>query len=157
MDDGNLIENNIEDIINSLDDKKLTNDDLTSSDNLHLSKHNEEFSDLLLSYVNNYKASSSLRLISRKVMFLVSIVVMVLVTLTVIVVVIWSCAYVVNSCGDVVAVVPTVVGAVVSLVSVFMVIPQIIANYLYNAEEEKYLSEIIGKIQEYDSRIREQK
>lgn len=40
--------------------------------------------------------------------------------------------------------------AVVSFLTVFIVIPRVITEYLFNAEEEKYMSEIIKNIQNYD-------
>lgn len=40
--------------------------------------------------------------------------------------------------------------AMVSFVTVFIVIPQVITEYLFNSEEEKYMSEIIKNIQNYD-------
>lgn len=43
-----------------------------------------------------------------------------------------------------------VVPALVSFLTVFIVIPKIIAEYLFNSEEEKYMSEIIKNLQDYD-------
>ena len=139
------------------DEKLLANDDLTYSDNVHLSKHNEEFSELLFEYVENYKKACKIKLSARKKMFCASVVILLMTTFTVVGAVIWGCVFITMNKGDITAVLPTIVGAVVSLVSAFMVIPQIIANYFYNSDEEKYLSDIIGKIQDYDSRIREKK
>ena len=43
-----------------------------------------------------------------------------------------------------------VLPALGSFLTVFIVIPKIIAEYLFNLEEEKYMSEIIKNIQDYD-------
>lgn len=43
-----------------------------------------------------------------------------------------------------------VLPAIVSFLTIFFVIPKIITEYLFNAEEEKYMSEIIKNIQNYD-------
>lgn len=43
-----------------------------------------------------------------------------------------------------------VIPALVSFVTVFIVIPKVITEYLFNLEEEKYMSEIIKSIQNYD-------
>lgn len=43
-----------------------------------------------------------------------------------------------------------VIPALVSFLTVFFIIPKIITEYLFNAEEEKYMSEIINNIQNYD-------
>ena len=41
---------------------------------------------------------------------------------------------------------------VVSFLTVFIVIPKVITEYLFNSEEEKYMSEIIKNIQDYDKK-----
>lgn len=42
------------------------------------------------------------------------------------------------------------VPALVSFLTIFFVIPKVITEYLFNSEEEKYMSEIIKNIQNYD-------
>ena len=44
-----------------------------------------------------------------------------------------------------------IVPVVISFLTIFIVIPHIITEYLFNLEEEKYMSEIIKNIQLYDS------
>ncbi len=48
-----------------------------------------------------------------------------------------------------------VLPALVSFLTVFFVIPKIITEYLFNSEEEKYMSEIIKNIQNYDKKDNE--
>lgn len=43
-----------------------------------------------------------------------------------------------------------VIPALVSFLTVFFVIPKVITEYLFNSEEEKYMSQIIKNIQTYD-------
>lgn len=43
-----------------------------------------------------------------------------------------------------------IVPVLISFLTVFIVIPQVITQYLFNAEEEKYMSDIIKHIQDYD-------
>lgn len=43
-----------------------------------------------------------------------------------------------------------VVPALAAFLTVFLVIPKVVTEYLFNAEEEKYMSEIIRNIQNYD-------
>lgn len=45
------------------------------------------------------------------------------------------------------------VSSLISLVTVFIVIPQIISNYLFNKDEEKYMCEIVKNIQKHDLSI----
>lgn len=44
----------------------------------------------------------------------------------------------------------TIIEVLSSFVSTFIVIPKVITSYLFNTEEEKYMSEIIKSIQDYD-------
>ena len=43
-----------------------------------------------------------------------------------------------------------IVPVLISFLTVFIVIPQVITQYLFNAEEEKYMSDVIKHIQDYD-------
>ena len=43
-----------------------------------------------------------------------------------------------------------IIPALVSFLTVFFVNPKVITEYLFNSEEEKYMSEIIKNIQNYD-------
>lgn len=43
-----------------------------------------------------------------------------------------------------------ILSATISFLTIFIVIPKIITKYLFNSEEEKYMTEIIKSIQEYD-------
>ena len=44
-----------------------------------------------------------------------------------------------------------IIPVIISFLTIFIVIPHIITEYLFNLEEEKYMSEIIKNIQIYDS------
>ena len=48
-------------------------------------------------------------------------------------------------------------GAFVSFLTVFVVIPRTIAKYLFNAEEEKYMTDIIQSVQNHDTQIRKKR
>ena len=55
---------------------------------------------------------------------------------------------------NIVETLPGIIAALVSLIGTFMVVPQMITEYLFNKEEEQHLTNIISKIQEYDRDIR---
>lgn len=44
-----------------------------------------------------------------------------------------------------------IIPVLISFLTVFIVIPHVITQYLFNAEEEKYMSDVIKHIQDYDS------
>ena len=48
----------------------------------------------------------------------------------------------------------TMVNTIISFLSSFIVLPKIIAEYLYNSDEEKDMTELIKNIQERDKTIR---
>lgn len=48
--------------------------------------------------------------------------------------------------------IPLVVSSTLSFLTIFIVIPKIITNYLFNLEEEKYMYQIIKSIQDYDKK-----
>ena len=140
--------------INNLSNYNKTDDALEWNDQFHLAKHNGKYTELLACYVDSYKNSWESKNSSRKCMFCVCVVILIMVSAVSLFVVGSAAVYAFWSHGDFVSIIPAVSGAVVALVGGFMTIPDIIAKYLYNADEEKYLADIIGKIQEYDSRIR---
>lgn len=48
-------------------------------------------------------------------------------------------------------------GTVISFLTVFVVVPKTIAKYLFNAEEEKYMTDIIQSVQNHDAQIRKKR
>lgn len=50
--------------------------------------------------------------------------------------------------------VSVLIGTFVSFLTVFIVIPHTIAKYLFNTDEEKYMTDIIRSVQEHDVEIR---
>lgn len=47
-----------------------------------------------------------------------------------------------------------IIGTFVSFLTVFIVIPHTVATYLFNTEEEKYMTDIIKSVQDHDVEIR---
>ncbi len=50
--------------------------------------------------------------------------------------------------------VSVLIGTFVSFLTVFIVVPHTIAKYLFNTDEEKYMTDIIKSIQVHDAEIR---
>ena len=149
---------NFQEIVNesvsNLSEGNRADDRLARSDQFHLTKHNKEFTELLTCYVDNYKKLWKDKIVLRRRMFYACLILLFLVSAVSGGVIVVATVYAFCGNGSFESIAPAVVGAVASLISGFMTIPKIMAQYLYNAEEEKYLADIIGKIQEYDSVIR---
>ena len=52
-------------------------------------------------------------------------------------------------------IVTTLIASTASFASVFIVLPKIIAQYLFNTSDERNMADIIKNMQEYDKSVRE--
>ena len=137
--------------INPADDRAVPR-----SDNSSLVKHNDQYTKLLQIYVRYARSTIKTKqrykhqfykLITR---LLWAIVIMTLLTVF----------YAVLLYGDKEMsqnLLTTLIAGGASLITAIIVLPQTIAKYLFNPEEEKVLSEIIKNVQKYDMCVREGK
>ena len=136
-DNGEKYLNYLEESVNT--DEIATDTMLAGNDNRHLIRHNENYTKLLTCYVENISrtllAKFYFKIIFFGVVMLCSLI----------------CALGSNSLEIAVT---AVVGAFVSVISATIVLPSIIAKYLFNLDEEKDAVEIIKGMQEFDKTIR---
>jgi len=128
--------------------------DLNENDIKSLSEHNNLYTQLLKEYVQRFTESSKIKRKYRKVAFWVFIVLLVVSTIVTFVILGCSVFFSLKSKLDISSSLTAVISTLVSSICSFIVIPKIIVEYLFDKEEEKNLTEVIGRIQEYDSRIR---
>ena len=128
-----------------------------ASDSQTLTRHNEAYSELLGLYVENYRKSSQHKRRVRIAMCILSMAILLAVTAVLVVVSIWAVKRGIRTYKDVLSVLAPFITALGSFVGVFMTIPQIIASYLFDKDEEDHLNDIIKNIQDYDSKIRERR
>lgn len=151
--DEEVVRNNLR----RFDEAQQVNSDealLHKSDTSNLSKHNEQYTKLLKVYVKYFELNSEKKHKNKEDIF--KITKALLLGVPVCTVVFIFTALILLACGkiDILQTIPELITVLVALISTFMVVPQMITEYLFNKEEENHLAEIIGKIQEYDRDIR---
>lgn len=128
---------------------------LYTSDTSSLSEHNLKYTELLNAYVHDFIVNSAIKRKHKKDMYCVAKRLLLGVPLATFILMLIALVFL--ACGriTVLDILPEAFTALTSLLGTLMVIPRMITKYLFNKKEEEHLSEIIGKIQEYDKDIRE--
>lgn len=127
------------------DDNTLKYSDINSMKN-----HNENFDRLLSIYVDNAYKNLTKKFDFKKEFFEVCLNTMVLVTLLMMFVTVWVLIKGVAG-TEIISILITNIGA---FLTTFIILPKTIADYLFDSEEEKNMTEIIKNIQEHDKDIR---
>ena len=131
------------------------NDDETNSHEILL--HSKSYSSLLSTYVNSIKVNNGLKICLKILFFLITMGSMVAIVYFFYL----SLLYAFNSFYSIknlnkisieaiLSVVTVLLPAISSLIVAFVKIPQIIAEYLFNTQEDKYMNSVIKNIQDYD-------
>ena len=151
--DINLVESNLP---SALEEQAIVSDDqlLHNSDTSSLYEHNKQYTELLRTYVDNFKKNSEEKRTGKKQLFCIAKVLLIVVPIITVLVVGVSLYGTFSGQVEAFALFPDVILALGSLLGTYILIPKMITGYLFNEKEEKYLSEIIGKIQDYDKDIR---
>lgn len=109
------------------------------------------YSDLLEEYINAYKKKTKRNRKLKLAFFFI-------VVFTFCVIILGSVAslIIVSIVGQsIAATVSVITGSVISIISAIIVLPKIIAEYLFPTDEEQNMNEMIKNMQENDSRIRQ--
>lgn len=129
-----------------------TDDALTRDDRSRLQERNGKYSEILDAYTKNAKRVLWIKLIFRVVFLIVSIGALVG-TFGLFCTVLWWIAYEKIDIGYMQTMV-SIISSMVSMITVFIVLPKIMTKYLFDIEEEKNIYNIVKQIQEYDHVIR---
>ena len=127
---------------------------LYNSDTSSLSEHNRQYTELLKAYVKDFQQNSLDKKRNKKQLFIIAKGLLVFTPVITVLYMFVTLGCLVFQKIDFLESLPGLFTALASLIGTFMVVPQMITKYLFNKNEEKHLSEIIGKIQEYDKEIR---
>ncbi len=127
---------------------------LHKSDTSSLSEHNEQYTELLKAYVLDFKLNTQEKRKNKKELFLIAKYLLFWVPATAILFMCGTLFCLAFGIVEVYETLPGLITSLAALIGTFMVVPQMITKYLFNKKEEDHLSEIIGKIQEYDRDIR---
>lgn len=111
-------------------------------------QHEAAYTDILEAYSENVKETIRAKRRYKNIVFWVSMGLLCLTFISLIIIIIVFASNkqqpkVVEWCS-------VLIPALVSFLTVFIVIPKVITRYLFNSEEEKYMSEIIKSVQNYD-------
>lgn len=135
----------------------INNDDeLKKCDSEAMKNHSDEYTKLLKAYVKNVEATLKDKRAHKWVFFIFSVLVLGAITYTLGMVIYYVYISSINDTNFIVDIniISLLTTVLISFLTTFIVIPNIITNYLFNIEEEKNMSTIIKNIQEYDSNIR---
>ena len=139
-------------LLNSVQEQlPLGNDqELSESDKYYIMSHNEAFTKLLNSYTDNLEGSLAQKRVFKSAFFLgVCGVLWKILDLTTMVV---TQGVNGNLSGENMGLYLTAMG---TFLTSFIVLPKVITKYLFNPEEEKGMADIVKAIQEYDTKIRD--
>lgn len=129
-------------------DEQLKNDD-----RFRMTERNRKYSELLDAYTKNAKRVLLIKVIFRIVFLLVSVGALIG-TFTVFCITIW-CILTKKVEAAYIETIVSILSAMVSMVTVFIVLPKIMTKYLFDIEEEKNMYNVVKQIQDYDQVIRE--
>ena len=113
--------------------------------------HSKKYTDILGVFIKNSKNTSRQKLMFKCVFFYFSLASLGLITLLFIVL---SIILMIKNTNEVnISVLSTLGTTFVSLLSMYLIIPKIIAKYLFNRKEDENMITIIKSIQRYDERV----
>lgn len=151
MDEENLICNYFELLEKQTGTVPVASDeDLQSLEAGYLVQHNQQYTDLLNCYVENAKKSLDDKRKWKSIFFYGSIV-----TMGTLLIMLFVALITAIDKDNTIQIVTKLIAATVSFASVFIVLPKIIAEYLFNTSDEKNMVDIIKNMQEYDKSLRE--
>lgn len=127
---------------------------LDNSDNSLLISHNSSFEQLLSDYVQTAERNQKVKYRMKIAFFIISMFLFVSLPITLIGVSIYSVYGLLNSDANLVNLIVPFVSLLGSTLTSIIVIPEIIAKYLFDPSEDKNLSDIIANMQKYDMSIR---
>lgn len=150
-----LIDNLHNNIGRSNTQEVYSDNDLYANDMKSLTEHNAQYTLLLKQYVKRFSDSAEETQKYRKAVFVLSSFILGISSLAAIAVLVIIVIMALSNKLEVISSLTAIITASISFFSAYIVIPKIIIEYLFNKEEEKNLTEIIGRIQDYDSKIRD--
>lgn len=110
-------------------------------------KHETSYTAILDAYADNIKETLKIKRSYKTWVFWLTFILLAGVSLfpilLLVIAIFWKPANLAEWCT-------VVLPVLISFLTVFIVIPEVITKYLFNSEEEKYMSEIIKNIQNYD-------
>lgn len=127
---------------------------LHKSDTSNLSEHNEQYTELLKAYVEDFKYNAINKRKNKQELFMIAKNLLKWIPIITFIFMFVTLMCMAFGKVDVLEALSGLVTALAALLGTFMIVPKMITKYLFNKKEEKHLAEIISKIQDYDREIR---
>lgn len=150
----------LEDLLNRLSsDNKVENDsglnrDLREKDIDSLGNHINDYDNILRNYSNHVDKTLYHKRIMKICFFTMSILIVIACTVITIICIICLLCNIGDTNFNIIDYIIPTITSITSFLTVFIIIPKIIAKYLFNSKEDESMKEIISSIQEYDKYIR---
>lgn len=150
----NFIIKNPFDVLQATDDSLKTNKntfDMASKHKKAMIDHSKKYTDILRVFIKNSKGTLKQKLMFKCIFFYFSLASLGLITLLFIIL---SIILTTKNTNEVnISVLSTLGTTFVSLLSMYLIIPKIIAKYLFNRKEDENMTTIIKSIQKYDEKV----
>lgn len=152
---------NLSDIRNTLINSLLSynqiknDEDLRQSDIGSLGRHICDYDNILRNYATHVDKTLKHKRIMKAIFFGLSVFTMFACIIIIGVCVIYLLSNICNQNFDILDYLAPSITAITSFLTVYIIIPKIIAKYLFNSKEDEVMKNIIASIQEYDKYIRD--
>lgn len=118
-----------------------------------VSNHEKCYTDILRAYSENLEKTLVRKLFYKKCIFWLSFALLIIFPILILAVIIIIAGFQYYGCYiNMAEWCSIIIPALISFLTVFIVIPKVITQYLFNSNEEKYMSDIIKHIQDYDKK-----
>ncbi len=137
---------NPEELTNSLSGAKPDKSDKEFNNQDNINNHEERYTEILTAYTQSLEKTLKRKLRYKTLIFWLSFVLLCAFPVIIIILLLFGkYSNITEWCA-------VIIPALISFLTIFIVIPQVITQYLFNADEEKYMSDIIKHIQDYDKK-----
>lgn len=132
------------------EDNRIFSDNYLKQDKKFILSHSTEYDKLLKIYVNKVKTTMEFKSKCIKPILFCSALIL-LGILAFFCFILWKTLQM----GLGIEMLTVIVPALISFLTIYIAIPKIIVNYLFNDKEEEYMTKIIENMQDYDKFIRQ--
>ena len=155
-----MAENNLSEFIRLLENTtittKITDDEqLQKSDFESLKNHSNEYDSILKNYSKHVEKTLKEKTTMKKCFFWLSFIIMSLSVISILICSSYMLYHIHSGKIDIGNYILPAISSLISFLTVFIIIPKIIAKYLFNSKEDSAMRGIIADIQKYDKYIRD--
>lgn len=127
---------------------------LNRSDYSSLTSHNKQYTELLETYVDNAKTTLKNKRKQKEILYYTLIVLLCVITVTTLIVTVVVLILIFLGKTDAVKLFALLSTVLTTFITSYVSIMKVITTYLFNKEEEKSMTDVVAKIQDYDINVR---